>query len=84
MCRWNSCRSATASVSGRVRKCPLDGVRITVLETDAQAWRMGFCVLTDRGLVQVLYESDGDTSQWRYAEMSSEGWRGTGWPAGQN
>ena len=59
-------------------------MRLTVAETDAQAWRLGFCVLTDRGVVQVLYQSDGDTSQRRYAEMSSEGWRGAGLPTGQH
>ena len=63
---------------------PLDGVRITVPETETQSWQLGFCVLTDRGVVQVLYESDDDKSLWRYAEMSSEGWRGAERPVGQN
>ena len=44
---------------------PLDGVQIAVTEEEARNWFLGFCVPTQRGLVQVLYcRENGNT--WRF------------------
>ena len=50
---------------------PLDGVTITVTMHEAAGHYLGFCVVTEEGLMQAVYRKGDEPSVWRFERLES-------------